>query len=406
MSTTKSSLALYGGQPAILDSFPARKAFGESEEKAVLDVLDFYRDKGEDPCYRGPFEQQLCSSFSDYMGGGYTVAVATGTASVYVALAALELPKGSEVIISPVTDAGPLSAIIMQQMVPVVADSEPNSFNTSWHQIEKKITDKTSCIMLVHCAGLPTDVDVIAREAKKRGIKVLEDCAQAPGASLHGELVGSYGDIMATSTMYRKNIAAPGSGGLIFCKDEALYHNVLAHSDRGKPLWSQDYIERDPSQHLFPALNWNTNDFSCAVALSSLKRLPHTIAKRNAFMEAIQARLNAESQVCRIAPWQGTPSVFYIQVLVDVEKIGQRKHEYCQALIAEGVPMNPHYKFLISDWEWSHEYFKTPTETPNATSARDRSFNLYVNENYDESHVSAIVTAILKVDQYFTTLTS
>lgn len=403
MSHNLNELALYGGSPAISAPFPARKAFGPGEEQAVLAVLDYYRERDEDPCYRGPFEAQLCGAFSDYMGGGYSVAVATGTASVYVALAALELPAGSEVIISPVTDAGPLNSIIMQNLVPVVADAAPDSFNTSWPQIEKKLTEKTRCIMLVHCGGLPVaDTDVIVAQARARGIKVLEDCAQAPGAKLNGQLVGTFGDIMATSTMYRKNIASPGSGGLVFCRDQDLYHSALAHSDRGKPLWSDEYVERNPAQHLFPALNWNTNDFSCAVTLASLQRLDQTITDRTRAMTQLREAINSHSDICNISAWQGDPSPFFIQVKVDTSRLNVDKLEYCRALVAEGVPMNPDYKFLVADWHWSHEHFtQQPVTTPNATHTRDTSFNLYVNENYDASHVSMIVAAITKVDRCF-----
>lgn len=402
MRKFESKLAIYGGEAFIKTNFPARKAFSALEEQAVLKVLSHFRDIPDDPSYRGPFESELCQYFSQYMGGGYTVAVATGTASVYVALAALELQKNSEVIISPVTDAGPLNSIILQDLIPVVADSAPNSYNIDWSQIESKITDNTSCIMLVHCGGLPANAEEITQEANKRGIKVLEDCSQAPGAKYNGELVGSFGDIMATSTMYRKNISSPGSGGLIYCKDKSLYHKVLAYSDRGKPLWSKDYVERDPSQHLFPALNWNTNDFSCAVTLASLKRLQDTITKRTESMQSIKQALNNESEICKILDWQGEPSPFFIQVFIDVNKIKCEKIEFCEALLKEGVPLNPNYKFLISDWGWSHQYFQSqPVVTRNANEARDHSFNLYVNEHYTQANTEAIIGAIKKVESYF-----
>ena len=113
MTVSKSKLAINGGDPVRCNPMPARMAFGEMEKRAVLDVMDFYQRRGEDPPYQGVFEQRLCDSFSKFMGGGYADAVSSGTAACFVALAALDLPKGSEVLISPVTDSGPLNSIIL-----------------------------------------------------------------------------------------------------------------------------------------------------------------------------------------------------------------------------------------------------------------------------------------------------
>lgn len=397
-----SELAINGGQKAIDYNMPPRKAFSKLEIEQVNRVVKFYEESDSDPGYNGIFEKELTDQFSDHMGGGYSVAVGTGTASVYVALAALNLPAGSHVIISPVTDAGPINSIIMQGLVPVVADSGANSYNTNWAEIEKVITDKTACIMLVHCGGLPVaDVRLIQFQAQLRGIKLLEDCSQAPGAIIDNQLVGSFGDIMATSTMYRKNIASAGSGGLIFTKDKELYHQALAHSDRGKPLWDEGYIERDPSMHLFPALNWNTNEFSCAITSASLARLSETISKRNSFLFRVSDLINSESRVCYIPKISGTPSSFFHQVFIHTDRINCSKLDYCRALQAEGIDLNPDYKFLIADWKWSHPYIDNDPITSNAISARNRSFNLYLNENYIEKHATDIVAAILKVDSYY-----
>ena len=108
---------------------------------------------------------------------------------------------------------------------------------------------------------------------KKKGIFLLEDCSQATGAHIDGKPVGSFGDIAAYSTMYRKNLAANSSGGLIFTKNYQLFKKVLAYADRGKILWKDNLDLRDPKYSLFPALNWNTDEFSCAIGLASLRRL-------------------------------------------------------------------------------------------------------------------------------------
>ncbi|MCF2827731.1 MULTISPECIES: DegT/DnrJ/EryC1/StrS aminotransferase family protein [unclassified Pseudoalteromonas] len=398
---SKQPLAILGGNPVRTTPMPARKAFGTSEIDALNKVIAHYQHSESDPPYGGDFEQAYCNSFSEYMGGGYSVAVATGTASVFVALAALMLPQGQEVILSPVTDSGPLASIIHQGYVPVIADAAEDSYNSTWEQIEPLITDKTGAIILVHCAGIPTDVETIVTQAHQRGIKVIEDCSQAPGARWNGQKVGGFGDIMATSTMYRKNIAAPGSGGIVYTKNQSLYHMALAHADRGKPVWQEGYAERDPSLNLFPALNWNTNELSCAVAHASLSRLDETITARNAVQNALIEWINTQSTCCYVARFSGSASPFFLQVFIREETLSVDKLTFCQALQAEGVDLNPDYKFLISDWKWALPYIKPPLSTPNTVSARDRSFNLYLNEQYTQQEVTDICAAIVKVEQHY-----
>ena len=194
---------------------PARIAFGEAEAAMLGECIEHYRKQGLDPGYEGHYEERYCTAFSEYMGGGYTDAVSSGTAGIFVGLKALDLTPGSEIITSPVTDSGPVCSIVLQGHVPVVADAEPNSYNMGVEQFLERITPRTSCLLLTHAAGEPVAVDEMVEEAHKHGIKVLEDCSQAHGALCKDEKIGRFGDIAAFSTMYRKNLAAGGSSGLV-----------------------------------------------------------------------------------------------------------------------------------------------------------------------------------------------
>ena len=109
--------------------------------------------------------------------------------------------------------------------------------------------------------------------AGEKKIFLLEDCSQAVGAKINGQKTGTFGDISAFSIMYRKNLAANSSGGIVFTKKLKLHHKSLAYGDRGKILWKENLDFRDPKYSLFPALNWNTDEFSCAIGYANLKRL-------------------------------------------------------------------------------------------------------------------------------------
>lgn len=394
------ALAIHGGVPVRRNGMPPRRAFGEGEFRAVVEAARYYFDRGEDPAYQGRFEEAYCREFAEFLGGGFADAVATGTASVYVALAALECPPGSEVILSPVTDSGPLACIVLQGLIPVLADSAAGSYNTSLDEIRKKVTRETSAILLVHTGGEPVpEVEAICAFAAERGIRVLEDCSQAIGARLGGRITGTFGDIAAFSTMYAKNLSVPGSGGLVYAKTEELYRKVRSHADRGKQAWRSDLDQRNPETSLFPALNFHTDEFSCAAGAASLRRLGETIARRQAFLRMVIGFLEERSAICFPYAFHGGFSPFFFPIFVDTERISCTKVEFARAVAAEGIGVKPHYGCVVSGWEWGGRYFRHGFRTPNAEQVRDRSFNLFVNERYGRREAEDAVEAVVKVER-------
>ena len=397
----KSTLAINGSMPVRKKPMPPRIAFGKNEVAHLMKAVNYYISRKEDPPYQGHFEKEFCNAFSEFMGGGYTDAVSSGTAAIYVALAALELPKKSHVIISPVTDSATLNCIIYQGFIPVLADSKPDSYNMGVEQFLDRITTNTKGVIAVHCAGEPLEIDEIADEAHKRDILVLEDCSQATGATCKGKKVGTFGDISAFSTMYRKNLTAGASSGLVYTQDLNLFRKALGHADRGKQSWRTDLDQNDPGQSLFPALNFNTDEFSCAIGTSSLKRLPDTISKRVKFISRLIELLNSKSKLCKPYAFHNRFSPFFYPIFMDINKIACSKIEFANAVKAEGIGLNPHYGCVVNSWKWAKPYFSDDFVTTNALSTRDRSFNLFLNENYGEEEAQDIISAILKVEKYY-----
>jgi dTDP-4-amino-4,6-dideoxygalactose transaminase len=398
---SKGKLAINGGTPVRHRKMPPRMAFGDDEAASVMRAIEYYRSREEDPPYDGVFKAEYCQAFSDFMGGGYTDAVSTGTASVYVALAALDLPKKSEVIIAPVTDSGPLNCIIMQDLVPVLADAAPDSYNMGVDQFVERITPNTTALLAVHCAGEPLEIDRIVEEAHRRGVKVLEDCSQATGGTWNEKRVGSFGDVAAFSTMYRKTLTAGASSGLVYSIDEDIYHTALAHADRGKPSWKTDINPNDPGISMFPALNFNTDELSCSIGLASLARLQSAIDGRVNFLAGIVERLPQESQVCRPYAFNRGFSPFFFPIFVDLDRITCNKAEFTDALSAEGVDLNPHYGCVVSSWEWASQYMSDDFVAENAEKTRDNSFNLFLNEQYGDQELEDVLGAIKKVEAHY-----
>ncbi len=394
-------LAIYGGEPVRKTPMPPRLGLGEDERRMVLEVLDYYAERKVDPGYQGAFEKIYTDAFVEMMGGGYADAVATGTAALYIAVAALNLPKGSEVIVSPITDPGTLSAVVLNGLKPRLVDSKPDSYNVGPEQFAERITPNVSAAIIVHSAGYAAEIDKIVEIAHARGIKVIEDCSQSHFAKHKAKPVGTFGDIAAFSTMYRKAHSTGPSGGLVYSRDLELFRSALVHSDRGKPRWRDDFDDRNPSTYLAPALNHHTDEISCAIGYASLKRLPSTIVSRLAFVSDFVARLYDASNVCQAYRFMPTSSPFFYPVVIDVEAITCSKIEFAEAVRAEGIDLNPHYKYVVCEWPFIRPYLADDFDTPNARSIRDRSFNLYLNEKYGEQESRDCVKAIVKVEKHF-----
>ena len=393
--------AVEGGEPLRKRPMPPRLALGSAEEAAIQEVIAYYRERQLDPGYQGEFEKRYTDAFVKFMGGGYADAVATGTVSLYVAVAALQLPAGSEVIVSPITDPGSLSSIILNGLVPRLADSKPSTYNMGVEQFVARITPKVRAVMVVHSLGRAAEILEIVKEAHARNILVIEDCSQSQGARIKGLPVGNFGDIAAFSTMYRKVHMTGASGGLVFTRNKDLYHRALAYADRGKPRWQEGFDDRDPRQFLFPALNLHTDEISCAVGIASLARMQNTILKRLTFLAELTERMNDRAKICKAYGYTPNDSPFVYPVLVDAERLTCGKEHFAHALIAEGIGLNPHYQYLVCDWPWLKPYLSDQFNTVNARDIRDRSFMLYVNENYGNSEASDITKAIVKLEQHY-----
>jgi perosamine synthetase len=388
--------------------FPPRKAFGEDEQDAIDDVVSYYRRSDEDPGYNGFFQKQFEKDLAAFYGKGEAAAVNSGTNALYIALCALNLKQGREVIVSPVTDSGTVHAILAAGLVPVVADAAPGGYNTGLNQVTDCVTDLTAAVMLVHTAGEPVaDTEAIAKLCENGAIPLIEDVSQAMGANIDGRLVGSFGTLAAGSMMYRKNLQCGGSGGFVYGVNPDLIKHVMAHRDRGKQPWRDDINQNDPGTALFPALNHNFNEWGSAIASASLKRLKRTNLDRLMFLYSLREKMQMAGCLSELQEFHSGYAPFYIPVWVPVkDKLG-----FAMRLKTKGIPLLEHYGCLVADWlhiekqvNWqpNHAYSEGhvpwSARSPNARHTRDSTFNLFLNENYDIWHVRRIVSAIKETE--------
>lgn len=395
-------LAINGGPRVRSTPMPARHALGPKEEAMIAEAVGYYRARGLDPGYDGVFEDRYRRQIAEFMGGGYADAVTSGTAAIYIALMVLNLAPGSEVLVSPITDAGSVSPIILAGLTPKLMDSRPDHFNVDAEQVFRRVSDRTRAILIVHATGQPVDdIEEIVREAHRRGIRVVEDASQAIGATIDGRVVGSFGDINAWSTGSRKAQISGGNGGVVFTRDHELMRRVVAVADRGKPKLDPEYRERDPGTYVLPGLNLNAEEIGCAIGIASLGRLRETMWRRSAFVRALDDKLGAAAGPCRPYGHADGASPFFHPVIVDIRHLTVDKIPFALAVQAEGIDLNPDFRFLASDWPWLKPYLADGFDPPNARSIRDRSFNVFVNENYTLREADDAAAAIAKVSDAY-----
>jgi len=396
-------LAIDGGKPVRQRPMPPREALGPSEEAELMACIQHYRSLGQDPPYSGKWNTLFSEAFAEHQGGGHAFPVSSGTGAVYVALAALEIPKGSTVLTSPVTCSGVIGAIHALGLRPKVVDSAVNSLNIDAEQVARRLDDRIRAIVVTHAGGEPVDVPAVLQVIGNKNIAVLEDCSQATGASLRGEKVGTWGHIAAFSTMYRKNLAAGASSGLVFTRDFDLYRRALSLSDRGKPLWRLDLNLKDPGHAFFPALNWNSSEMSNAIGLASLRRLDETNQRRREFVELLLTGLAERHSVCKPMGYHSGFAPFYFPLLVDRTRVRVDAEKFALAVQSEGVTLGAKYGCIVSTWPWAEDLVVDTFIPTNAISARDNSFNLHLNENYGPQEVRDILDAFDKVAVAYST---
>ena len=400
---TASGLAKFGGPPVRSHPMPPRLAFGADAKTIVSEVIDYYAGLGLDPGYQGVYEEKYCKLFAEMHGGGFADSVATGSLAVYLAIASLDIPKGSGVVVSPITDPGTLGAIIFCGLRPIIGDAQPDSYNMCIQDaIQKSEATSARAILYVHTAGAPQDLDQLELFCKANGTFLIEDCSQAHGARVNGKLVGTFGDVAAFSTMYRKNSISGGCGGIVFTRDEKIFRMATALADRGKPRWESNFDDRDPNTFLFPALNLHNDELSCALGISSLQRLEKTNAQRRNFLFSLIAEFDDRKLPVEVAAFPCGSAPFYIPIFFRNFFGGRlEKVEIADAIRAEGIPLNSHYNYLAADWPWLRDHIHPKSCSNQASANINKSFCLYLNEFYRDAELQDVLNAIDKVFKYY-----
>jgi perosamine synthetase len=346
-------LAINGGKP-LHDKPWKTGAFHVKEE---IKVLEQVLAGPALPMARGPRVMALREQLAACYGMRYAVPVSSGSAAIHVALYAAGGGAGDEVIVSPLTDYGSIIGIFQLNAIPVFADVLPDSLLLDVGAIEKKISARTKVIMPVHNGGYAVDMRALMKVAKKRGVKVLEDCAQAHLAQLGKKYLGTYGDISAWSFNESKHMKA-GEGGFILTNNKAMAEAADLFADKCYPRFAGA-----PPTPAFPALNVRLNEINAALASVQLKHLPKWIEKRRRFAAAFQAGIQDVAGIrAEPQPTGSNPSYWWVSFAVDADVLGVDAARFCEMLNAEGIPSGARVQQYVPGWQ----VFRTLHDDPDA----------------------------------------
>jgi dTDP-4-amino-4,6-dideoxygalactose transaminase len=321
-------LAINGGDKVRTEPFPVWPIWDEEDCQAVADVVR----SGHWGCTSGKKTEEFETQFAAYQDCKYGICVPTATIGLHVALQAMDIGPGDEVIVTPYTFIASASSILQANAVPVFVDIDLDTFCIDPSKIEAAITNKTKAIMAVHIAGMPADMDAIMEIAKKHKLRVVEDCAQAHGASWRSRMVGSIGDAGVFSFQSSKNLTA-GEGGIIVTNDEKIGDTAWSIHNVGRVRGGQWY------DHPLMGSNYRMTEFQAAILLSQMRNLDKQAATRNSNGLYLNERL---AKIPGIKPLSRDERVtshayhlYIFRYLAD--EVGVPRQTFLKALGAEGI---------------------------------------------------------------------
>ena len=361
--------------------------------------------------------------FTSWADSRYAVALSNGTLALDVALKALGIGPGDEVVVTPRTFIASISCVVTAGATPVFAEVEADSGNISASTIEAVLTPRTKAVICVHLAGWPCDMDPIMDLASQHGLKVIEDCAQAHGARYKGRSVGSVGHVGAWSFCQDKIMTTGGEGGMVTTNDESLWRAMWSYKDHGKSYEAVYERQHPPGfrwLHESFGTNWRMMEMQAAIGRIQLRRMADWTARRQANATALAAALQhfagttgpirlpsfgcasgcaaqADQQACT-AGCVHAQYKFYAYVRPDNLAPGWSRDRIVEAINAAGVPC---YQGTCSEVYLEKAFdgtgYRPAERLPVAREMGETSLMLLVHPTLTEAEIAKTCAVIVEV---------
>jgi perosamine synthetase len=416
----KDRLAILGGPQTIQTTFKKYNSMGAEEAQAAREVveggvLSQFLGCWDPDFYGGPKVQEFERACEQYFSVKHAVTVNSATSGLIAAIGAVGIEPGDEVIVSPWTMCASATAILHWNAIPVFADIEPETFCLDPASVEANITPYTRAIVAVDIFGHSANMDALMSLARKHGLKVISDTAQAPGALYKGKYAGTLADVGCYSLNYHKHIHT-GEGGILVTDDDEIAERMRLIRNHAEAVVGDKGVTNLSNM---VGYNFRLGEIECAIGLEQLKKLKHLVAERQRIADRLTDGLNGLRGLHTPAVMAECTHAYYVYPMrLDPGNLGVDRARIFAALKAEGVcglapgytniHLLPMYQkkmaYGSSGFPWSSEICKREVDyrkgiCPVAERLNDSEFlglAMCLNE-YTDSDVDLIVAAFRKV---------
>lgn len=381
-------------------TYPGWPHPSEAEIEAAVRVLR----SGRVNYWTGDEGRAFEAELAEAVGSRHAIALSNGTAALELALMALDVGPGDEVVVPSRTFIASASAVVARGATPKMADVDRDSGNLTAATLEAALTDRTRAVVVVHLAGWPADMEAILEVARRHDLRVVEDCAQAIGARVGHRQVGTFGDVGAFSFCQDKIITTAGEGGMVVTDDAALYERMWAYKDHGKSYDAVYRREHPPGfrwLHESFGTNFRMTEVQAAIGRVALAGLPDNLAARARNAAALLPYLEASPGLRVPTTPPGMTHAWYkLYAYVRPERLaaGWDRARVQATLEAEGVPVRQGSCSEI----YLEEAFAAPglrpaERLPVARELGDTSLMFMVHPTLEVAHMRRIGEAVARV---------
>jgi dTDP-4-amino-4,6-dideoxygalactose transaminase len=345
----------------------------------------------------GPRVARFEQDFAAYKGASGAAAVNSCTAALHLALLALKLEPGDEVITSALTFCATVNAIIHAGATPVLADVDPATMNLDPEDVSRRVTRRTRALLPVHFAGRPCDMDALLAIADRHGLRMVEDCAHAIETQYKGTKAGTFGDFGCFSFYVTKNVAT-GEGGMLLAKreEDLARARILGLHGMSKDAWKRFSDEGYKHYQVVDAgFKYNMMDLQAAIGIHQLQRVERCWQRRKEIWSTYQDALKDLPVALPARTEPNTRHAYHLfTLLVDERRAGINRDRFLEAMTAQGIGVGVHYLSIPEHPYYRGTFDWKPEDYPHAMRIGRQTVSLPISPKLDDADLADVVAGV------------